>query len=372
MADRKYAVAFDGELIEGITGIDVRARLARIWPSLSASQIDALMGSRNATLKLFAERDVADRFVGFMRQAGMVCWLRLLRPGEESTAVLAELEWSVADADALLVAANTPPPVAPRRVAVPRVATSPKVMTGAIVLVAATAIAWLAVDHGPKKRRTIAPVESSVAESAAPASVEPESPTIAAAAAPETPLPTSSKSKTLLVPEPILVSAATPRSAPKDSPPQAAEAAKLESAAPAKMEKAPASAPPVVYAAPAATQPAASQMVAMNQSAATAPAPLPKPAEVITAPTYDKAKVAQPRYPLQAYRNHEQGEVLLNVVVGSDGKPRKVSVDKTSGSSALDRAAVDAVKGWQFTPGTRNGVAQEAARQVAVGFKLEE
>ena len=107
-------------------------------------------------------------------------------------------------------------------------------------------------------------------------------------------------------------------------------------------------------------------------SQAKLPAPKPTSAEAITAPSYDRGKVVQPRYPVQAYRNREQGEVLLSVVVGSDGKPKKVTVDRTSGSSLLDRAAVAAVKGWKFTPGTKNGVPQEAARQVAVGFKLDD
>jgi protein TonB len=104
--------------------------------------------------------------------------------------------------------------------------------------------------------------------------------------------------------------------------------------------------------------------------AASAPAPPPK--EVLTEPTYDRTRVAQPRYPVQAYRNGQQGEVLLKVLVGKDGKPKNVTVEKTSGSSLLDRAAIEAVKGWQFTPGTRNGAPREAARQVAVGFRLED
>jgi protein TonB len=93
-------------------------------------------------------------------------------------------------------------------------------------------------------------------------------------------------------------------------------------------------------------------------------------ADVIVPPTYDRNRVAQPHYPVQSFRNGEQGEVVLGVVVGADGKPKRVTIDKTSGFTLLDRAAVDAVKTWQFAPGTRNGVPQEAARQVAVGFKL--
>lgn len=75
-------------------------------------------------------------------------------------------------------------------------------------------------------------------------------------------------------------------------------------------------------------------------------------------------------YPIIALRNHEQGTVMLRVLVGADGKPQKVEIDRTSGSHALDIAARDAVRHWTFKPGIRNGVAYAAWAVVPVSFSF--
>lgn len=355
MTDRKYAVAYAGELIEGVSAQGVREQLTRLWSALSASQLDALLGTRSATLKLFADRETADRFVGFMRQAGMVCWLRLLRPGEESIPILADVAWSPDSQNPLPVALPAP---SVTQASSRRGAFSPKVAAMAVVIVACAAVAlWYAGTSGSSRRtaRHAAAVQSLAAPASAAPTIEAET---AADAAPAPIATAQSQSRTLLVPEPTLVSArAMP--APKAAPLAGAEAAKLEGTPMPAVQSVSNPAPPVA------------QTLAMASPVTTPPA-IARPAEVVTQPSYDRGRVVQPRYPVQAYRNREQGEVLLNVLVGADGKARKVSVDRTSGSALLDRAALDAVKSWQFTPGTRNGIAREAARQVAVGFKLDE
>jgi protein TonB len=75
-------------------------------------------------------------------------------------------------------------------------------------------------------------------------------------------------------------------------------------------------------------------------------------------------------YPIIALRNHEQGTVTLRVLVGVDGKPQKVEIDRTSGSHALDIAARDAVRHWTFRPGIRNGIAYAAWAVVPVSFSF--
>ena len=61
---------------------------------------------------------------------------------------------------------------------------------------------------------------------------------------------------------------------------------------------------------------------------------------------------------------------MLKVLVGTDGSPKQVIVEHTSGYHELDRAAVRAAKRWQFNPGTRNGVPYEGWALIPVQFKL--
>jgi protein TonB len=77
-----------------------------------------------------------------------------------------------------------------------------------------------------------------------------------------------------------------------------------------------------------------------------------------------------PRYPRDAQRRGESGNVLLRVHVGSDGEPTTVDLVQGSGSRSLDRAAVDAVRRWHFAPAIRNGQPVEGVVQVPVTFNL--
>lgn len=75
-----------------------------------------------------------------------------------------------------------------------------------------------------------------------------------------------------------------------------------------------------------------------------------------------------PRYPRDALRRGESGEVLLRVMVGTDGVPLAVEVARGSGSRALDRAAGDSVRRWRFRPALRGGEPVEAEVQVPIRF----
>lgn len=50
-----------------------------------------------------------------------------------------------------------------------------------------------------------------------------------------------------------------------------------------------------------------------------------------------------------------EGVVAIRALVLATGDVRSVEVTASSGSDALDRAAVDAVRGWRFAPATRDG-----------------
>ena len=77
-----------------------------------------------------------------------------------------------------------------------------------------------------------------------------------------------------------------------------------------------------------------------------------------------------PRYPPEALRNREAGTVLLRVEVGADGVPTSVSVQRSSHSRALDRAAAEAVRRWRFRPAQRDGQPVAGSVQVPVSFDL--
>ncbi|MGE4323707.1 MAG: energy transducer TonB [Sphingobium sp.] len=62
-----------------------------------------------------------------------------------------------------------------------------------------------------------------------------------------------------------------------------------------------------------------------------------------------------PRYPTESRRKREQGTVLLSLVVGLDGRVMTIAVANSSGFSRLDRAALDAVRLWRWTPVIRDG-----------------
>ncbi|HUP94429.1 MAG TPA: energy transducer TonB [Burkholderiales bacterium] len=108
-------------------------------------------------------------------------------------------------------------------------------------------------------------------------------------------------------------------------------------------------------------------------AATTAPAGPPRD-KVATAPAIFNAAYLRntpPRYPLIARRNGVEGTVRLKVFVTREGRPADVQLDQSSGSAALDTAAFDAVKTWQFVPARRGQEAIESWVVVPVVFKLE-
>ncbi len=128
----------------------------------------------------------------------------------------------------------------------------------------------------------------------------------------------------------------------------------------ARVEPVPVPAPPAQPAAPAP---------------ALAPAPPAPPAREVASipPSFNAAYLrnAPPRYPLIARRNGVEGTVRLKVFVARDGRPAQVQLEQSSGSSALDNAALEAVKSWQFVPARRGQETIESWVLVPVVFKLE-
>ena len=105
--------------------------------------------------------------------------------------------------------------------------------------------------------------------------------------------------------------------------------------------------------------------------AAPAPAPPPPPRVELPSSDADYLQNPKPAYPAISKRMGEQGKVVLRVLIGTDGAPQKVEINKSSGYERLDRQAQEAVMRWRFVPGKRNGVPEAMWNLVPVNFVLE-
>ncbi|MBI1318992.1 MAG: TonB family protein [Candidatus Hydrogenedens sp.] len=92
------------------------------------------------------------------------------------------------------------------------------------------------------------------------------------------------------------------------------------------------------------------------------------PASVRAEPDYRRSP--QPEYPLAARRRNQQGVVLLAVQVTAGGQAASVSVKKSSGFEALDEAAIEAVRKWEFHPAREGDTPVDSDIEVPVRFRL--
>lgn len=79
-----------------------------------------------------------------------------------------------------------------------------------------------------------------------------------------------------------------------------------------------------------------------------------------------------PRYPAISRTMQEQGTVLLNVVVDENGLAKSVALNKSSGFSRLDDAAISTVKKWKFVPAQNGQATMTSTIQVPIKFILEQ
>lgn len=81
-------------------------------------------------------------------------------------------------------------------------------------------------------------------------------------------------------------------------------------------------------------------------------------------------KKRMPVYPLEARQRRQQGTVLIQVTIGTDGKVRDPEVELAP-SPVLAAAAVDAVSHWEYEPITVNGGPIEMETMVRVIFSID-
>ena len=169
----------------------------------------------------------------------------------------------------------------------------------------------------------------------------------------------------IVMPEPMPLAPPEPVVQPKPVPkPQ-----------PKPLPKAVASPDPAPATAPTGTldpEPTAPATPTPAPTAAQASATTDAPAAIVM-PSSSAAYLNNPRpsYPSISRRMGEQGKVMLRVFVNAQGQPEQIQIQQSSGFDRLDKAAVDAVRRWKFTPGSRNGVAEAMWNIVPINFVLE-
>ncbi len=78
-----------------------------------------------------------------------------------------------------------------------------------------------------------------------------------------------------------------------------------------------------------------------------------------------------PRYPTESRRKHETGTVLLRLVLGLDGSVSDIAIAQSSGFDRLDKAALEAVRRWRWSPTLQAGQAVQVRGVVEIPFVLQ-
>jgi protein TonB len=85
----------------------------------------------------------------------------------------------------------------------------------------------------------------------------------------------------------------------------------------------------------------------------------------------DYLRNPSPEYPYAARRRHQQGTVLLEVVVDAKGKASRVDIQTSSGFSSLDESALRAVRQWTFVPAHRGDTPVASTVRVPILFRMQ-
>jgi len=82
-------------------------------------------------------------------------------------------------------------------------------------------------------------------------------------------------------------------------------------------------------------------------------------------------KSPKPRYPSESIRLKQEGRVIVNIEVLENGSVGQASIAQSSGFSALDQSALDAVKNWQYTNGSGSGQFVQQWVRASIVFELK-
>ena len=82
-----------------------------------------------------------------------------------------------------------------------------------------------------------------------------------------------------------------------------------------------------------------------------------------------RTKYVMPEYPELARKNRVQGVVILEAIIGADGKVEDARVLRSN--PLLEQAALAAVRAWEYTPTLLNGTPTPVIMTVTVVFRLK-
>jgi periplasmic protein TonB len=97
----------------------------------------------------------------------------------------------------------------------------------------------------------------------------------------------------------------------------------------------------------------------------------PPPQAVRVAPLIEARSCEKPEYPSAARRLKETGIVVLQILVGVDGRVISSNVTSSSGYQRLDEAARQALSLCKFKPGTLDGKPVQGWATLRYAWKLE-
>lgn len=140
--------------------------------------------------------------------------------------------------------------------------------------------------------------------------------------------------------------------------------------APKRMIELPSPAPPIII---TTSEPIPAPTVSL-----TVPSPAPSAAAVEPAAqqvatgdlSASMVHAPPPRYPRESRRLREEGTVVLELLLATDGTVKDIRVMRSSGYARLDEAARDAVRRWRWSPSTRDGVNVRVRGTVEIPFVL--
>jgi periplasmic protein TonB len=124
----------------------------------------------------------------------------------------------------------------------------------------------------------------------------------------------------------------------------------------------------------AAPEPAPAPPSPPPAAAAAAPA-IGRPTLALGAPkdvSHLDCNIAAPEYPALSRRRNETGTAVVRFVVGLTGRIENIELKKTSGSSRLDDAALDAMRASACKPYKENGEPVRAAYSQPFVFSLDD
>ena len=78
----------------------------------------------------------------------------------------------------------------------------------------------------------------------------------------------------------------------------------------------------------------------------------------------------RPAYPEASQARREQGQVQLRLAIDAAGRVIDIVVQRSAGYTALDEAALAAVRRWRFEPALRGGRPVPASMTLGVTFQI--